>query len=166
MSFISRSLLYSVIAAFIAVITSLVLFKTGFFTTVSTYIAAVFLSAVIFFAIKAQARSQNSFSTFKNVLFGSSIGLFSGCMYALWFYLYVTFINPSFQVNELKTAQLYEELKSEGLDDLEIERTIQNMSEIISIGLQNTITILAYLGVGLFSGILFSFIMKRNANRT
>lgn len=166
MKFLKTLFVSSLLTALLIIISAYVFIKYGAYNSIFYNINVIIVCICVFFGLSFYSSHLHSNHIIKNVILGGLIGLLATSGYAIWFYYYTSIYNPELMYSSLNTIKIQNELKAEGLDDVQIRRTIKNMTEVVSVKFINSVVIISYTFISIMISILVAFFLKRKLTKS
>ncbi len=124
-----------------------------------SYLGYLILAAIMFLGHKAYKEEGDSYMNYAQGLgIGTLIALISGALNAIFFYIYVSFINTGY-MGEIMNIQR-EKMEEQGLGDDQIEQAMEMTERFMSPGLMAVFAIVGSVFFGFIISLIISAITQ------
>lgn len=158
------ALIYGSVISLLTFVIMLVATWTGWDMNSSSYKALVWAisAAVIFMSIKdyRDQRNNRKLTIGQGAGLGTLIGLVSGVLGAIFFYLFITFVNPNY-IAEAENLAI-ENMQKQGMSDEQIEQGLEIMWYFMNPFFMSIMIIFFSVIFNLIAGLIVGAILKRD----
>ena len=158
------ALIYGSVISLLTFVIMLVATWTGWDMNSNSYKGIVWAvtAAVLFMCIKdyRDQRNNRKLTIGQGVGLGTLIGLVSGVLGAIFFYLFITYVNPNFIADAENMAIM--DMQKRGMSDEQIEQGHQMMSYVMNPVFMGIMVIFFSVIFNLIAGLIIGAILKRD----
>lgn len=128
-----------------------------------TIIGIVIMVAAIYLGLKAFKKDSGGYMSFgEGLKTGMAITLIAGIIGAIWFYVFVTMIEPGFQEKLLETSQTQMLEQNPNMTDEQIDTAMSMTESMTQPWILATFSIIGSLFFGFITSLILSAIQKVN----